>query len=121
MGAEGPCAGCRTALTQRTRAASDAQMESVVGSGAAWDSVSWEVAMRADLLFENSAAVLDVAEPHGTQRPELVVLEGGMDAGMVDVMRRAGAHFENLDKSVKVELAGSLSRRDGQIIATFAC
>jgi hypothetical protein len=85
--------GCRVPLTQRTMAASDAQMDLVAGSGTAWDE-----AMRADLLFENSAAVLAVVGPHGTQRPELV-LEGGMDARMTDVMRRAGAHFENLDKS----------------------
>jgi hypothetical protein len=43
--------------------------------------------------------VLNVAEPHGTQRPVLVVLEGGMDAGMKVMMRRAGDHFENLDTS----------------------
>jgi hypothetical protein len=49
--------------------------------------------------LENNSAAPDVAEPHGTQRPELV-LEGGMDARMKDVMRRAGAHFENLDGSM---------------------
>jgi hypothetical protein len=85
--------GCRVLLTHQTMASSDAQMDLVAGSGTAWDE-----AIQADLLFENSAAVLAVAEQHGTQRPELV-LEGGMDARMTDVMRRAGAHFENSDKS----------------------
>jgi hypothetical protein len=63
-------------------------MDLMAGSGAPWDE-----AMRADLLFENISAALDVAEPDGTQRPELV-LEGGMDVGMKEVMRRAGAHFK---------------------------
>ena len=106
--------GCRVPLTQRTMAASDAQMDLVAGSGTAWDE-----AMRADLLFENSAAVLAVVGPHGTQRPELV-LEGGMDARMMDVMMRAGAHFEIWISRVKLELAGSLTRRDGQSVVAFA-
>jgi hypothetical protein len=58
----------------------------VAGSGTPWGET-----MRADLLFEISAGALDVAEPHGAQRPELV-LGGGMDARnprMKDVMRRA--------------------------------
>ena len=85
-----PMTGCRVLLTQRTMASSDAQMDLVAGSGTAWDE-----AMRADLLFEESAAVLAVAEPHGTQRPELV-LEGGMNAVKMDMVVGAGAHFKKI-------------------------
>ena len=66
---------CRSPLTERTRAATVAQTASVFGSVAA-------EARRADLLFRDNAMVRFVAEPHGTQRPSLFVLEGGMDAGM---------------------------------------
>jgi hypothetical protein len=58
--------------------------------------------MRADFLLENSSEAPIVAEPREAQleRPELV-LEGGMDAGMMDVVLGAGAHFENLFGSMK--------------------
>ena len=86
MSAEGPCGGSgreapmprmgrRVLLTQRTMASSEAQMAWVAGSGAPCDE-----AMRADLLFENSSGAINVAEPQGAHRLELVV-EGGMGAG----------------------------------------
>ncbi len=68
--------GRRVLLTQRTMASSEAQMALVAGSGTPWDE-----AMLADLLFENSAGALNVAEPQGAHRLELVV-EGGMGARM---------------------------------------
>jgi hypothetical protein len=67
--------GRRALLTQRTMASSEAQIAWVAGSGAPCDE-----AMRADLLFENSAGAFNVAEPQGALRLELV-LEGGMGAG----------------------------------------
>ncbi len=66
----------RTPLTERARAATVAQTASVFGNVAA---EPW----RAALLFRggtDSAEVLNVAEPHGAQRPALFGLEGSMDA-----------------------------------------
>ncbi len=107
-------ADCRTPLTQRTRAATVAQTASMFGSVAA-------EARRAALLFRGSAMVLDVAEPHGTQRPSLVGLEGGMDAGLRVGMRRAGAHFENLDSSGEGRARRECIRSWRAECCNFAC
>ncbi len=82
--------------TERTMASSDTHKDWVVGG----NGTPWEEAMRLDLLLENSSEAPIVAEPRGAQRHELV-LEGGMDAGIMDVVSGAGAHFENLVGSMK--------------------
>ncbi len=101
--------------TERTMASSDEHKDWVVGGSG----TPWEEAMRADLLLENSSEVPIVVEPRGAQRPELV-LEGGMDAGMMDVVMGAGAHFEKLVGSMKDRARRCLMRQDGQCVATFA-
>jgi hypothetical protein len=91
--------GCCTLLMDQTRAATEARMELVDGSGASYDE-----AMRAALLFENSTEEdLSVAEPHGQPRLELV-LDGGIGVLIWSRVqeRELGAHFENLEKSGKV-------------------
>jgi hypothetical protein len=90
-----PMMGRRVLETQRTMSSSDAHMDLVAGSG-----TPWVEAMSEDFAFWRTARRPLMSQNHkGRKRPELV-LEGGMDAKMKDVMGRAGAHFENLDGSM---------------------